>query len=727
MVNSKNKVVDKNLDTLQRDIEIHLMKSLLSTATFLRSVGSYDLALALATVLVNKLIRPTMFVEMAVSIGQLVCSKYDTPNLSARQVRNRHFDTGAMLLVVAKNIGIIDLKKSQAGKGKRAAHLVIPKDLNYLIMLSFHVKVGVDDDYVQRPSLTEPSDYESFYHPYAAGFIHRAHPEVRKYTNVNNCGLLYRLVNAQMKIPYAINTEVLEVLRASRKDDIFTKESQNLNEEQRSSIEFRDSRIFEEADRIGNKPFWLYSYLDYRSRLYYCSSYLSPQSTSFSKALIKFSDKVALGEKGYRNFLINASNTYGHDKAPMEDRFIFANHMMDEWMAIANDPINNKEWQSVDDPFNFLAAILEIKAANEFDGPIEEFESNLMVGWDCTNSGLQILSALTRDRVGASQCNLLDTNKRSDFYMFVADKVWADAILSPNEHQVKFSKNKMSVLRDLNRDIYNAVVDKDEDAEERARAAAKAFLEGNKEELEMASRIFWGQDHIYAKRRSIVKRGCLSYFYDCGARSISQQIVSDFESDPLFEGLSRSHAMWVGQKIFKVCQEEMPAITKVMEAFKEMSRRAANKNKDFEIILPLTHFKMKQWKQVNEIVDKKVNLGRNKSMCVSVALGKLNKIEIGKAVKAAPANVTHAFDATLLYSILNIANYQLSLVHDCYFAHAGNADKLLDDSRQAFKELFEEDHLKSICKQNDAMDLYDDLILGDWSSDEMVNNQYAIS
>ena len=191
-----------------------------------------------------------MFVQIASSIGRLICSKYDSPDLSVRKIRSRHFDTGALLLIIAKKIGIISLKKSVAKGGKHASHLVVPKDLNYLIMLSFHVKVGIDDDYVQRPSLTEPSDYESFYHPYAAGFIHRAHPDVRKYTNNNNCGLLYRLVNQQMKIPYAINTEVLEVLKASRKDNIFTQETQNLDEEQRASIDFRDSRIFEEATRI---------------------------------------------------------------------------------------------------------------------------------------------------------------------------------------------------------------------------------------------------------------------------------------------------------------------------------------------------------------------------------------------------------------------------------------------------------------------------------------------
>ena len=721
------KVVDKNLDTLQRDIEIHLMKSRVECAGFLRSIGSYDLALALSTVLVNELIQPKMFVQIASAIGRLVCSKYDTPELSVAKIRNRHFDTGALLLVIAKKVGIVKLIKSTPKKGKHATHMVAPLDINYLIMLSFHVKVGVDDDYVQRPSLTEPSDYESFYHPYAAGFIHKAHPDVRRYTNTNNCGLLYRLVNQQMKIPYAINIELLNILKQCKGDEIFTKLTQNLDEEQRASIEFRDARIFEEAERVGDNPFWLYSYLDYRSRLYYCSSYMSPQGTGFAKSLIKFDDKVALGEKGYWSLLVNASNTFGHDKAPLEDRFRFAEHMLGEWMEIANDPINNKSWQDVDDPFNFLAAILEIKAALEFDGPIEQFQSNLMVGWDCTNSGLQILSALTRDRVGASQCNLLDTDIRSDFYMFVADKIWEGAILSPTKKQVKFAKDIMDNVNSLNMGIYNAIVEKDTEAEEKAREMSKEFIANNKENLELSSRIFWGQDHIYAKRRSIVKRGCLSYFYDCGARSISRQIVTDFEADPLFKGITYSYANWVGHKLFKVCQEEMPAITKVMEAFKEMARRSAGEDRDFEINLPLTGFKMKQWKQADQIVQKHVNIGVKKSINVNVVIGKLKDIETSKAVKAAPANVTHSFDATLLYSILNIANYQLSLVHDCYFAHAGNADRLLKDSRQAFRELFEEDHLKNICAQNDAMDLYDDLTLGDWSSEEMLNNQYCIS
>lgn len=728
VISKPNPVVDKNMETLQKEIEISLMRESFDGIGLLRMTGSYKLAYDLATVLVNELTEPLPVSMLACEIGKLTLSRHDKPAMAVKEIKRRHFYTGYTLLNCARKLGIVEFSLIKTPKGQQ--RIVKPKDIAFLIMLSFDVPVVMADSYVKNASFVEPEDYRSFYHPYAHGFIHGAHPTVRKYTSKKNCPLLYKLINTQMKIAYTLNHKILDVASQCKDDELFTRSAQKLSDEQRESKSRRDREIFDEANRIAERgegtPFWLYSYLDYRSRFYYCSSYLSPQGSEFAKSLMKFHHKVALGEKGYWALLVNASNAYGHDKAPLEDRYAFAKHMMKDWMAIANDPIANKGWQEASDPFCFLAAILEIKEANEFDGPIEEFESNLMVGWDCTNSGLQILSALSRSRNGADQCNLTDSSKRSDFYLFVADKVWEDVVKNPTEDDVLFANQVMKEKKQIAIKIYDAVKDGDEEAEKQGRKELDQFSKDRADNIEFASMVLWGQEAVHLMRRDLVKRGSMAYFYDCGPRTMANQLLKDFGHDPRFDWLNFDSSWWLASRIHKVCVKNMPQITAVMELFKELARRAAKKHKDFEIKAPVTNFIMKQWKQQDDIASIKVPLN-SRRIEVNVWLGKKNEINGKDAIKAAAANVTHMFDATLMYNILMIANYPLSLVHDCYYAHAGNAYQLLHDSRKAFKELFEEDHLKNICEQHGAMDLYDALDLGDWSSEEILNNEYAIS
>ncbi len=715
------KVMDRNLKTLERAIVLKVMKSS-ANVNVLRTISSYDLAYNLASSLVNGLHSPVPMAMLAMGLGRSVLAPFESVEMDMKARRVRQFHVGALLLEVAFDLNIIRVERP---KGKNTMLMVFPKDFEYLFLLNFHVKVEYDESYVQTAALEMPGDYTSFYHPYAHGFVHGAHSDVKKITHPDNCPLLYKLVNAQMKIPYSVNTKVRNILKECQEDELFTRSKDTLSMKQRESLEHRDIEIFKEADRIGDNPFWLYSYLDYRSRFYYCSSYLTPQGTSLAKSLIKFGDKVKLGPTGMWSLMVNAANVFGYDKAALTERFDFAEDNLSVWMEIASNPVEDKRWQTADDPTNFLAAILEIKDALD-SGNVEEFESNLMVGWDCSISGLQILSAIARDRVGAAQCNLLDTKERSDFYIFVADACWKSVNTDQSKADIKFMKSISAKLDAFRDDIFAAYGKENKVAIEQAKAKSKEFNVKHKEDIGKAAAIFWGQPHIAAKRRSVVKKGCLSYFYSCGARTMSEDIRTTFETEAGFEGLNLFYANWLGNQVFASCQKEMPTTTALMKLFQELAQRSSEKKKDFGFVAPVTGFTMKQFYREREFAQVAFTAKRTKHTC-KLFTGNLDKIAAGKAKKGVAANITHTFDASLLYKILTVADYPVSLVHDCYFAHAGNAGQLLRDSRVAFSELFKADWLKDICKQHDSMDLYEAFPMGDWKSTEMLNNDYCIS
>jgi len=76
-------------------------------------------------------------------------------------------------------------------------------------------------------------------------------------------------------------------------------------------------------------------------------------------------------------------------------------------------------WTKADDPWQCLAACMELRAALTSPDPLA-FESDLPVHQDGTCNGLQHYAALGGDRQGAAQVNLQVADRPSDVYTFVA-------------------------------------------------------------------------------------------------------------------------------------------------------------------------------------------------------------------------------------------------------------------------------------------------------------------
>lgn len=158
---------------------------------------------------------------------------------------------------------------------------------------------------------------------------------------------------------------------------------------------------------------------DFRGRKYTVSSFLSPQGTEYSKALLTFAEGLPIETDEQSDWLaIHGANCFGVDKVTYDDRISWVDENFDHIKRSAEDPMGHRFWQDADDPWMFLAFCFEW---NEFMKHGFGYVSSLPVSLDGSNNGLQHFSAMLRDPVGAKATNLSCEEKPQDIYQEVAD------------------------------------------------------------------------------------------------------------------------------------------------------------------------------------------------------------------------------------------------------------------------------------------------------------------
>ena len=183
-------------------------------------------------------------------------------------------------------------------------------------------------------------------------------------------------------------------------------------------------QILEEAKHFLGIGFWYPYQLDFRGRIYPKSPMLSPQSADYARSLIKFRFGKPMGtDEAFINFAIAGAGLFGEtDKDELHVRTKWVEDNAEKIISTANNPLTDTFWCDADKPFSFLAWCNEYRdfALSDFS---PDFITTLPIQSDCSNSGLQHYSAMTRDEVGGKATNLIPSNRPSDVYAMVADVV----------------------------------------------------------------------------------------------------------------------------------------------------------------------------------------------------------------------------------------------------------------------------------------------------------------
>jgi DNA-directed RNA polymerase len=172
---------------------------------------------------------------------------------------------------------------------------------------------------------------------------------------------------------------------------------------------------------LGEKAIYFPHQLDFRGRMYCIPMFLHPQGNDMARALLLFAEGKPIMDHVAAGWLaIHGANLYGEDKVTFEDRIEWVKQNEDDIIRVASDPLAHRMWEQADKPWQFLAWCFEWAA---FQAQGFGYVSSMPIALDGSCNGLQHYSAALRDEVGGAAVNLVPSDKPSDIYQIVADKL----------------------------------------------------------------------------------------------------------------------------------------------------------------------------------------------------------------------------------------------------------------------------------------------------------------
>ncbi|KAK9274461.1 hypothetical protein L1049_021708 [Liquidambar formosana] len=153
--------------------------------------------------------------------------------------------------------------------------------------------------------------------------------------------------------------------------------------------------------------------------------HLNHLSSDLCRGVLEFAEGRPLGKSGLRWLKIHLANLYagGVEKLSYDGRLTFVENHLDDIFDSADNPLNgNRWWLAAEDPFQCLAACINLSEALKSSSP-HTVISHLPIHQDGSCNGLQHYAALGRDSLEAAAVNLVAGGKPADVYSEIAARV----------------------------------------------------------------------------------------------------------------------------------------------------------------------------------------------------------------------------------------------------------------------------------------------------------------
>lgn len=291
------------------------------------------------------------------------------------------------------------------------------------------------------------------------GYVRIRTPFISKPTHTQKAALkdadlssVYDCLNAVNATPWRINGRILDVVREvwqqgggvtgvpharnfpipPRPDEIDDDpEVKAAWKAEASEIHGRNARLRGERKEFLNKlgvaeqmaardEIYFPHQFDFRGRAYPIPPHLNHQGDDLCRGLLEFADAKPLDDRGRWWLKVHMANCCDVDKVPFESRVDWVEANMHRFAAWADDPLGNPEWQFKPDgkpdtkhAWQKLAAALAL-----FDPGAA---ARLPIQMDGTCNGLQHYAAMGRDIHGAGTVNMLPADEPADVYSQVAE------------------------------------------------------------------------------------------------------------------------------------------------------------------------------------------------------------------------------------------------------------------------------------------------------------------
>ncbi|KAF9522502.1 hypothetical protein CPB83DRAFT_911296 [Crepidotus variabilis] len=463
------------------------------------------------------------------------------------------------------------------------------------------------------------------------------------------------------------------------------------NHSDRCSVNYK----IEIARTFLNDTFYLPHNLDFRGRAYPIPPHLNHIGDDLSRGLMKFADAKPLGERGLRWLKIHLAGLCGYDKAMFDERVKWVDERMDKVRDSALKPLDGARWWAkADDPWQALAACMELSAAYELPDPTT-YESSLPIHQDGTCNGLQHYAALGGDATGAKQVNLAASDRPSDVYTYVA----------------------LNVERLIEEDLKLAEVE----------GGVSSLSEAQKEKLEHAT-ILSGK-----VSRKVVKQTVMTTVYGVtfvGAREQIERQLKDLSlkmkengEDGLKDEKIWGCSSYLAKKVLMSIGETFSGAKAIQTWLNLCARLIAksipptrlqittDKAGRPHVNLPKSKVKKEQMTSVIwttplglPIVQPYRKTARKQVMTKIQSVyisdpNAPNEVNSTKQASAFPPNFIHSLDAThMMLTALECRNQDIAFasVHDSYWTHGCDIDRMSAIIRDTFIALHSSDVLKKL-------------------------------
>ena len=397
------------------------------------------------------------------------------------------------------------------------------------------------------------------------------------------------------------------------------------------------------ASSYSGHRFYFPHNVDFRGRAYPVPPHLNHLGSDLSRGLLLFAEGKRLnGEEGLKWLKVQLANMLGKDKLTFTERVAYVDQNMPIIRQVAANPLDEAVcdfWMKADEPWQSLAACIEVAQAVE--DPIN-FESRLPVQQDGSCNGLQHYAALGGDVWGASQVNLLPSERPQDIYATVAQLV----------------------------------------KEELAKLSDDPIAQKLKEVVPIT--------------RKIVKTPVMTNVYGVTAYGARKQIASNIKElhgDVLGKDLSKASGL-LATLVFKALDGLFVQARRIQDwlthAAVEIGHAVPpNAQKDAQGSLvtwtsPIGFPVIQPYHKRHDVHLKTA------VQTITLTCPDSTRIDAHKQAAGFPPNYVHSLDASHMFlTALRCAKQGITFasVHDCYWTHAGSVPDMARELREAFVEL----------------------------------------
>ena len=382
--------------------------------------------------------------------------------------------------------------------------------------------------------------------------------------------------------------------------------------------------------------------LDFRGRIYPMTQDLNPQNDDVAKGLLTFSRGKPLGTRGAKWLAIALANAAGNDKMSMTDREIWTRMHSDQIVRCATHPLETDFWyRGVDEPWQFLALCKEWLGYVTYG---DDHVCFVAIHVDGSCNGLQHLSAMGRDPVGARATNLTRDPVRQDIYLEVAEEV------------------KRLVAIDAAAGIPEAVA--------------------------------W----LGKVNRKTVKRAVMTTPYGVTYRGIRDQLVQDGHTDEI-EGQAFRQADYLRDKLVDALGKTVRSARDIMAWIQGIALALADHDIPFRWTTPVGMVvQQSYWKMGSKRI--KTLWGDQYINPIEYYEDSTLGLNSRKQSLASAPNVIHSFDAAHLVNTVIMSRLEgiedFSFIHDSYGTHPCDVDTLSRILREQFVLQYSEDWLAKL-------------------------------